>query len=43
MKFWLLELPALIVTWMFRAYGIFIAAMTLICFVWVIGTLLGVL
>jgi hypothetical protein len=33
MRFWLIELPALIVTLLFKAYMVFIAAMTLVCFV----------
>lgn len=36
MRFWLLDLPALIVTLLFRAYAVCLAAMTLLCFLSVI-------
>lgn len=39
MRFWLLDLPALIVTLLFRAWAITVAAMTLLCFVSVIYSL----
>lgn len=39
MRFWLIDLPALIVTLLFKAYAVFIAAMALVCFVLVIWAL----
>lgn len=39
-RFWLIDLPALIVTFAFRAYAVFLAAMALICFGLVIAELL---
>jgi energy-converting hydrogenase Eha subunit E len=32
MRFWLLDLPALIVTLIFRAYAVCLAAMAILCF-----------
>ena len=32
MKFWLIDLPAFIVTIIFRAYFVFLAVMTILCF-----------
>lgn len=43
MRFWLIELPALMVTVAFRAYGIFLAAMTLILFGFIIKDLIAYL
>ena len=33
MRYWLIDLPALIVTGIFRAYCVFLAVMTILCFV----------
>lgn len=32
LRFGLIELPALIITWVFRAYFVFLAVMTILCF-----------
>lgn len=41
MRFWLIDLPALVVTLLFRAYFVFLAAMALICFGYVIAAFLS--
>lgn len=33
LRFWLIDLPALLVTLLFKAYAIFLAGMGLLCFV----------
>jgi len=33
MWFWIIDLPALIVTWLFRLYFMVLAALALVCFV----------
>lgn len=39
MRFWLLDLPALLVTLIFRAWAICLAAMTMLCFLSIIYSL----